>query len=220
MLFILNNVNYNYTVYGEYLRMSMLFADTLKKLRIEKGLTQLDLAEQLFVSRTSVNRWENGTRLPDAMMIVRLSEALGVGLNVLFNAAAESDGCPNVIMLDDNKIVLNGGMKVLEEVMPNAAVTGFTKPAEAIEFARHNQIALAFLDIEMGSVSGLDVCRELLSIFPRTNVIYLTAYPSYSLDAWETGACGFMLKPITAADVKKRLKNLRFPLLLGGTEEW
>ena len=103
MLFILNNVNYNYTVYEEYLRMSMLFADTLKKLRIEKGLTQLDLAEQLFVSRTSVNRWENGTRLPDAMMIVRLSEALGVGLNVLFNAAAESDGCPNVIMLDDNK---------------------------------------------------------------------------------------------------------------------
>lgn len=88
MLFILNNVNYNYTVYEEYLRMSMLFADTLKKLRIEKGLTQLDLAEQLFVSRTSVNRWENGTRLPDAMMIVRLSEALGVGLNVLFNAAA------------------------------------------------------------------------------------------------------------------------------------
>ena len=95
-------------------------------------------------------------------------------------------------------------------------MTGFTKPAEAIEFARHNQIALAFLDIEMGSVSGLDVCRELLSIFPRTNVIYLTAYPSYSLDAWETGACGFMLKPITPEGIREQLENLRYPFFTGG----
>lgn len=151
-------------------------------------------------------------------MIVRLSETLGVDLNILFNAAAESDGCPNVIMVDDNKIVLSGGMKVLEEVMPNAALTGFTKPAEAVEYAKHNHISLAFLDIEMGSVSGLDVCRELLQINPRTNVVYLTAYPSYSLDAWDTGACGFMLKPVSAAEVQKRLKNLRYPFLQGGAD--
>ena len=94
--------------------MSMLFAETLKKLRTEKGLTQRDLAEQLYVSRTSVNRWENGSRLPDAAMILKLSEALDVDLNFLFNAAAESDGRLNIIMVDDNKIVLNGGMKVLE----------------------------------------------------------------------------------------------------------
>ena len=101
--------------------------------------------------------------------------------------------------------------------MPNAVVTGFTKPAKAIEFASHNHVALAFLDIEMGNVSGLDVCRELLGISPKTNVIFLTAHPSYSLDAWETGACGFMLKPITAAEVEKRLKNLRYPFMPGGT---
>ena len=196
--------------------MSMLFAETLKKLRTEKGLTQRDLAEQLYVSRTSVNRWENGSRLPDAAMILKLSETLGVDLNILFNAAAESDGRPNIIMVDDNKIVLNGGMKVLEEIMPNAVVTGFTKPAKAIEFASHNHVALAFLDIEMGNISGLDICRELLAISPKTNVIFLTAYPSYSLDAWETGACGFMLKPITAAEVEKRLKNLRYPFMPGG----
>lgn len=38
--------------------MSEQFAETLKKLRTEKGMTQRDLAEQLFVSRTSVNRWK------------------------------------------------------------------------------------------------------------------------------------------------------------------
>ena len=198
--------------------MNMQFAETLKKLRTEKGLTQRDLAERLYVTRSSVNRWENGSRLPDAAMIVKLSELFDVDINVLFSAAAENSDSPNVIMVDDNKIVLNGGLQVLREAMPEAAVTGFTKPAEALEFVKNNHVALAFLDIEMGSVSGLDVCSELLKISPRTNVVYLTAYPSYAFDAWETGACGFMMKPITAEGLQKRLKNLRYPFLPGGAD--
>ncbi len=196
--------------------MNMLFAETLKKLRTEKGLTQRELAQRLYVTRTSVNRWENGSRLPDAAMIVKLSETLGVDINLLFSDAAESKDTPNIIMVDDNKIILNGGLPILEEVMPNADVTGFTKPADALEYAKSNRVALAFLDIEMGNISGLDVCRELLRINPRTNVVFLTAYPSYALDAWETGASGFMLKPITADGVYKQLQNLRYPFVSGG----
>lgn len=196
--------------------MNMLFAETLKKLRTEKGLTQRELAQRLYVTRTSVNRWENGSRLPDAAMIVKLSETLGVDINLLFSAAAESKDTPNIIMVDDNKIILNGGLPILEEVMPNADVTGFTKPADALEYAKSNRVALAFLDIEMGNISGLDVCRELLRINPRTNVVFLTAYPSYAFDAWETGASGFMLKPITADGVYKQLQNLRYPFVSGG----
>ncbi len=198
--------------------MSMLFAETLKKIRTEKGLTQRELAERLYVTRTSVNRWENGTRLPDAAMILKLSEALGVDIYVLFNAAAESDCRPNVIMLDDNKIILNGGLPILEAVMPNATITGFTKPMDAIEYAKANRVSLAFLDIEMGNISGLDVCRGLLSIYPRTNVIFLTAYPSYAIDAWETGASGFMIKPITSGDVRNQLEKLRYPFSPGGID--
>lgn len=198
--------------------MGKLFAEALKKFRTEKGLSQRELAERLFVTRTSVNRWENGTRLPDVEMILKLSETLGVDVNTLFNAAAESENRIEIIMVDDNKIVLNGGLPILKEVLPNVAVTGFTKPMEALEYARNNRIALAFLDIEMGSVSGLDVCSELLKINPRTNVIYLTAYPSYAFDAWETGACGFMLKPITAEGIRKQLKKLRYPLESGGED--
>lgn len=198
--------------------MGKLFAEALKKFRIEKGLTQRELAERMFVTRTSVNRWENGTRLPDVEMILKLSETLGVDVNTLFNAAAESENRIEIIMVDDNKIVLNGGLPILMGILPNAAVTGFTKPMEALEYARNNRIALAFLDIEMGSVSGLDVCSELLKINPRTNVIYLTAYPSYAFDAWETGACGFMLKPITAEGIRKQLKKLRYPLESGGED--
>lgn len=199
--------------------MNRFFSETLKKLRLEKGFSQQTLADKLFVTRPTVARWENGTRLPDATMISRLSDALGADVNLLFSAAAMSDEFPNVILVDDRKLILTGGLPILEEVMPNAAVTGFTDAEEAIEYAKQNRVALAFLDIELRNLSGLDLCRKLLEINPRTNVIYLTAYSEYSLDAWSTGACGFMLKPITAEGVRGQLKNLRFPFNAGGDEE-
>ena len=196
--------------------MSRLFSDTIKKLRVGKGLSQQALASKLFVTRSTVARWENGTRLPDAVMISRLAEALGVDAAVLLSAAAERDILPNVILVDDRKLILTGGLPVLKEVIPNATVTGFTDADEAIEFAKANRVALAFLDIELRNTSGLDLCRSLLEINPHTNVVYLTAYPDYSLDAWNTGACGFMLKPITAEGIREQLEKLRYPFWTGG----
>ena len=198
--------------------MNMLFADTMKKLREDKGLSQNEIAKRMYVTRTAVSRWESGHRLPDAAMITRLSDVLGVDVNILISAAAQSDESPIVIMVDDNKVFLNDGMPIIEQVIPNATVIGFTKPSEAVEYAKANRIALAFLDIEMIDVSGLDVCRKLLEINQRTNVVYLTAYRDYSFDAWDTGAIGFMVKPLTADGVKKQLKKLRYPFLTGGEE--
>ena len=199
--------------------MSLLLAKTLKKLRTEKGLSQQHLAEQMYVTRSTIARWENGSRLPDVAMLSLLSDCLNVDVDTLLFAAMESDESPNVIMVDDRKIILTGGLPILERAMPNATVVGFTRPSEAIEYARANQIALAFLDIEMGKTSGLDLCHTLLEINPHTNVVYLTAYSDYAMDAWGTGASGFMLKPITPEAVLLQLKNLRHPFSLGGTKK-
>ena len=135
---------------------------------------------------------------------------------MMLSAVAQSDECPNVIMVDDRKLILNGGLPILEKVMPNATIMGFTDADEAVEYARANRVALAFLDIELRKTSGLDLCRELLKINPRTNVVFLTAYSEYALDAWGTGASGFMLKPITSEGVREQLKNLRYPFWTGG----
>ena len=196
--------------------MSQFFAETLKKMRIEKGLSQQALANVMLVTRPTVARWETGIRLPDAVMISRLAEVLNVNVQVLLSAAAESDKYPNVILVDDRKLILTGGLPVLEEVMPNATITGFTNADEVVSYAKENRVALAFLDIELRNTNGLDLCRKLLQINPRTNVVFLTAYADYSLDAWKTGASGFMLKPITAAGVREQLEKLRYPFWTGG----
>ena len=103
--------------------------------------------------------------------------------------------------------------------MPNATITGFIWPKEAIEYAKMNRVSLAILDIELGRSSGLDLCQTLLEINPRTNIVFLTAYPDYSLDAWKTKASGFMLKPLTQENVKDQLKKLRYPLGTERTDE-
>ncbi|MBR1672401.1 MAG: hypothetical protein IJ702_05695 [Fretibacterium sp.] len=74
--------------------------------------------------------------------------------------------------MDNEKVILAGAMPTLAEAMPGALITGFSKVSEAISFARSNQISIAFLDIELGRQSGIDLCKALVDIHPLTNVIY------------------------------------------------
>ena len=196
--------------------MDNSFAENLRRLRKEKGLSQKQLGNKMFVNHSTIARWENGTRLPDAAMILRLAKCLEVEVDTLLLIAAQSDTNPNVIMVDDNSVILSDGLTVLEEVIPDATITGFIWPQEAIEYARMNRVELAVLDIELGVGSGLELCHKLHEINPTTNVVFLTAYADYSLDAWKTEACGFILKPLTTEGVKEQLKRLRYPFLTGG----
>ena len=54
--------------------MNKAFSQALRKLRIERELSQQALANLMFVTRPTVARWESGARLPDAVMIKRLAE--------------------------------------------------------------------------------------------------------------------------------------------------
>ena len=128
-------------------------------------------------------------------------------------ASIEDSGeAPNVILIDDQPIILKGGLPTLREAMPNANVVGFTDPMEALSFFKKDVVPLVFLDIELGNINGLELCREFLQFSPRTNVIYLTSYTEYSMDAWKTGASGYLLKPLIGPEVLQELHRLRYPV--------
>lgn len=191
--------------------MNQYFAETLRRFRKHRGYSQQQVADKIFVSRSTIAKWETGTRLPDVSMIRRLAGCLGLDTSTLLNAAAESEELPVIILVDDEQIILRGGLPVLEEVFPNAEIIGFASPADALEFAKANRIALAFLDIEMGRVSGLDLCASLRELDPNIRVIFLTGYAEFALDAWQTGASGFLVKPLTAGAIRKLLALQRIP---------
>ena len=192
--------------------MANIFGNVLRKLRKEKRYSQQQLADLLFVDRTSVANWETGRRVPDAILISRISELLGVDTATLLGITEYPDQKPTVIVVDDESLILQGELKVLQEVLSDMNIIGFNKASEAVSYAKLNTVFLAFLDIEMGRANGLDVCRELLSINPRTNVIYVTAHTEHSLDAWDTSASGFIRKPITPEAIQSQLTKLRYPI--------
>lgn len=191
--------------------MGATFAESLKSLRNAKGLSQQQLAAKLFVDRSTIARWESGDRMPDLSILPRVAECLGVEIATLLSVVQES-GPPEVIVVDDERVALAGAVSVLEEAFPLAAITGFNRPSDALVFAQAHPVAVAFLDVEIGRTSGLDLCRALLERCPRANVVYLTAHREYSFDAWQTGACGFLLKPLTTESVLAQAGRLRYPV--------
>ena len=199
--------------------MENAFAEKIKNLRLKSKLSQQQLAGKLFVDRSSIANWENGRRMPDAILISRLAKCLGVDVAELLDAASVESAPPNIILVDDEDILLTGAMTILSDVIPDATITGFTRVSEAVEFANNHKISIAFLDIEIGRSNGLDLCRKLLEINPMINVIFLTAYPDYALNAWETSASGFLVKPLKAEDVCDQLKKLRYPVRFNISEE-
>lgn len=190
------------------------FADTLRTLRTERNISQQQLADMLFVDRSTIAGWETGRRVPDVATLKQIADIFGIELTQLIGDDCVTAAPPQIILIDDDRIILNGCARMISEVLPDATVSTFTKSSEASSFAKSNKISLALVDIELGANNkgGLDLCRELIKINPDTNVIFLTAYPDYALKAWDTGACGFLLKPLDKEDLKKALKNLRKPL--------
>lgn len=63
----------------------MEFGEQLRKAREDKGMTQQNLADKIFVTRQSVSRWERGERYPDLLMIKKISGILGISIDELLS---------------------------------------------------------------------------------------------------------------------------------------
>ena len=61
------------------------FGENVRRLREAKGLTQQHLADQLYVTRQAVSRWEGGSRYPDLMTAKKLAEALDSTMDALLS---------------------------------------------------------------------------------------------------------------------------------------
>lgn len=59
------------------------FGEQLRRARVKKGMTQQSLAEQLYVTRQTVSRWECGERYPDLLTTKKISQILDVSLDDL-----------------------------------------------------------------------------------------------------------------------------------------
>ncbi|GIQ69135.1 XRE family transcriptional regulator [Xylanibacillus composti] len=67
----------------------MIFGEKLKNERKQRGWSQEELAEKLYVSRQSVSKWENGQNYPSIEIIIKVSDLLGVTIDELLRSDEE-----------------------------------------------------------------------------------------------------------------------------------
>ena len=192
--------------------MAVSLGETLRRLRMKQGLSQQQLADTIHVDRSSVSNWEADRRIPDLNTITQLADFFNINVNELVAANITNAKNINIIMVDDEKLILDGDIDILRDFFPNANINGFTTVQSVLAYAENNKVDLAFLDIEIGSMNGIELCRRLLKQNPRTNIIYLTGYSDYAIDAWTTGASGFLLKPLSGEKVLQAIGMLRYPM--------
>ena len=78
-----------------------MFHENLKTLRIEKGMSQQFLADQLHVTRQTISKWERGLSVPDADMLIALSEMFEVSVSTLLNRSInEEDTSENTLLAE------------------------------------------------------------------------------------------------------------------------
>ncbi len=188
------------------------FGSRLKKLRMEKGLSQRQLAERMMVSNATIANWEVGKRLPDLTMLTRLAECLEVEPYLLLDELREPGETPKVIVVEDVPVILKGLVRTVREELPGAEVHGFRTGAEALEYARENQVAVAFLDIELSGENGIDLSQQLKEIEGHINIIFLTSHTEYTQEAIHHHCSGYILKPLTPEKLHREIDNLRFPV--------
>lgn len=115
-----------------------------------------------------------------------------------------------IVVVDDEKIICEGTVKILRETEPAADVRGFTDPRKALAFLEEEPCDAVFLDVRMPHVDGVTMARRIKAMQPRCNIVFVTAYGQYQTDAWEMHASGYVMKPLTRERAAAELQALRF----------
>lgn len=115
----------------------------------------------------------------------------------------------NAILIDDEYYALAGLKRDLEELGIVRILAAFESGADALEQVASLQPELIFLDIEMPEMSGLELFDRLLELCPQAEVVFVTAYNQYAIQAFELNAMDYLLKPVQPERLEKTLGRLR-----------
>jgi two-component SAPR family response regulator len=118
----------------------------------------------------------------------------------------------NILAIDDNVLALEDLVSAVKETCPHDDVHGFSLPSELLDFAKETVCDIAFLDIEMWGMNGIELARKLKEIHDKTNIVFITGYSKYALDSYTVKASDYIMKPVSKEAVNKALENLRSPV--------
>ena len=116
-----------------------------------------------------------------------------------------------IIAVDTDKKSLDAIRSILEKTAPDSTVYYFDDPRAALAKAREEEIDVAFLEVLMSELSGIDLGKYLVDLNPHVNLVYISEHTDKAFEALQIHASGFLKKPGTEGAVSDEMANLRYP---------
>lgn len=117
------------------------------------------------------------------------------------------------IIAEDEPLLARALAQQLGEYWPSAHCAAIAaNGAEALKLVEDFSPDVAFLDVRMPQLDGLEVARQLCMKDRPPLIVFVTAYDAYALDAFETAAIDYLLKPVEVARLIKCIERLSHQL--------
>lgn len=116
----------------------------------------------------------------------------------------------HIFIVDDHPLVIEG-FKTLLSQNPDVVISGSAENAfGAIDFLKNNTVDIAFIDINLPDINGIDLCLKIKNEFPDVKCIALSTFNdrSYVSKMIENGACGYLLKNSSQEDLFKAITEV------------
>ena len=124
---------------------------------------------------------------------------------------------PTALIADDEPLLRKSLARMLAQAWPELELVAQARNGrEAVELFEARQPDVCFLDVHMPGLSGVEAARYLAG---RTQVVFVTAFDQYALQAFEHGALDYLVKPVEAARLAATIARVRERLRLQAAGE-
>lgn len=113
------------------------------------------------------------------------------------------------IIVDDEELSVKRLKRILSQSGEIEVYETFQDPTVAYEFVKTNPVDVAFLDISMPETNGMKLSSLLHELDESIDVVFVTGYDEYALQAFELSAVDYLLKPVTAQRLSKTLDKIK-----------
>ena len=121
-----------------------------------------------------------------------------------------SEAATTCIVAEDEALLRQSLVEQLATAWPQLRIVAECEDgAGALEALAEHRPDIAFLDIRMPGLTGLEVATAAAEVSPGTRIVFATAYDQYAIDAFEHGAVDYLLKPITPERLAATVQRLQ-----------
>lgn len=113
-----------------------------------------------------------------------------------------------VVAVDDEMHALERFERIVSENKELELCGLFETGEQILSYLKENQPDAVFLDIEMPGVNGIELAEQILVLNENIDVIFVTAFNQYAVEAFELHAMDYILKPLTEERLSKTVKRL------------